>query len=117
MAVDGRAGDLGQEAVTMMSSLAMTAVRVPTDGDHAGALSGARRPDTVLVLLPPGRYVVPTTVSGHGLLLLVITGTGTLATRHGSQDLSAGVLLWLPHGSALKMEAGNRGLAYLTVRR
>jgi quercetin dioxygenase-like cupin family protein len=101
----------------MMSSLAMTAVHVPTNGDNARPLTGASHPDTVLVLLPPGHHSAPTTVPGHGVLLLVITGNGTLTTHDGAQDLSAGVLLWLPHGAARSVEAGNRGLAYLTVRR
>jgi quercetin dioxygenase-like cupin family protein len=101
----------------MMSSLAMAAVRVPTSGDSARPLGGAKRSDTVLVLLPPGHRVVPATVSGRGLLLLVITGSGTLTTCREAQDLSAGVLLWLPHESAPSMEAGNHGLAYLAVRR
>lgn len=92
---------------------------VPMHADRRGTRRRlvASNPESTLTLLPGGHGVVPHTAPGHGVVLLVIAGSGTLATRNGSQDLDAGSLLWLPHGSARSVVAGNRGLAYLTVRR
>lgn len=100
-----------------MSSHSMESVPVHADGGSAGRRQLAPNREAALVLLPAGHRVLPTTAPGHGVLLLVITGSGTLTTHRGSQDLSAGVLLWPPHGSARGVVAENVGLAYLTVRR
>jgi quercetin dioxygenase-like cupin family protein len=100
-----------------MSSNSMVSVPVHADRGDTGRRPVASNPESTLILLPVGHRVVPHTAPGHGVVLLVIAGSGTLATRHGLQDLDAGVLLWLPHGSARSVVAGNRGLAYLTVRR
>ena len=100
----------------MMSSRPVMSVPSPSS-DGGGRWPTARHPETALVLLPAGHRVATRTTSGHGALMPVITGTGTLTTRDGLRGLSPGMLLWLPQGSVRGVVAGTWGLAYLTVHR
>lgn len=90
-------------------------------GAPAGALwkltEPGRQLDANVVHLEPGRRVDTHTEPDLDVLLLVLTGHGTLGTAQGPQELSAGGLLWFPHGSSRSLTAGDDGLHYLTVHR
>jgi quercetin dioxygenase-like cupin family protein len=96
-------------------SMAITPMRANLDG--AGRLPSTQRPEATLVLLPAGQHGISHTAAGHGVVLLVITGSGTLSTGRGPQSLSAGVVVRLTAGPGRAVVAGERGLAYVTVRR
>jgi hypothetical protein len=73
--------------------------------------------EAALVLLPAGHLGVFRTGNGHGVVLVTVTGSGTLVTQQGPQGLTAGVVLWLRPGPDRVVVAGNHGLACVTVRR
>ncbi|MCL2551973.1 MAG: cupin domain-containing protein [Actinomycetia bacterium] len=87
----------------------------------AGALwklaESGRQLDANLVHLPPGESVATHREPDLDVLLLVVAGGGTLGSPDGVQPLDAGGLLWLPHGSTRRIDAGPDGLSYLTVHR
>ena len=77
-----------------------------------------RQLDANLVHLPPGESVGDHREPDLDVLLLVVAGGGSLGAPDGDvQPLAAGALLWLPHGSARRVDAGPDGLSYLTVHR
>ncbi|HEX6448793.1 MAG TPA: hypothetical protein VF060_04965 [Trebonia sp.] len=92
--------------------------RATTD---AGALwrlaEPGRQLDANVVRLPPGQRVDTHTEPDLDVLLLVLSGDGTLGTAEGSRQLAEGTLLWLPHTSSRSLAAGEEGLCYLTVHR
>ncbi|MFB6849053.1 hypothetical protein ACFCXS_29960 [Streptomyces sp. NPDC056373] len=51
------------------------------------------------------------------VLLLVVSGDGTLGSAAGPRPVEPGSLVWLPHGSVRSVTAGADGLAYVTVHR
>lgn len=51
------------------------------------------------------------------VLLLIVAGTGTMASGDGPLALVPGGLIWLPRNSTRSIAAGADGLAYLTVHR
>ncbi|MGW3498214.1 hypothetical protein [Streptomyces sp. NPDC001020] len=87
----------------------------------AGALwklaESGRQLDANVIRLPAGHRVDTHTEPDLDVLLLVLTGDGTLTTPQNPQHLSEGALLWLPHGSTRSLTAGEHGLSYLTVHR
>ncbi|MBY8881983.1 cupin domain-containing protein [Actinacidiphila acidipaludis] len=88
----------------------------------AGAMwrlaESGRQLDANVVHLPPGGHVADHREPDLDVLLLVVAGSGTLGTPDGAdQALTAGALLWLPHGSTRRIDAGPEGLSYLTVHR
>jgi quercetin dioxygenase-like cupin family protein len=87
----------------------------------AGALwklaESGRQLDANLVHLPPDESVASHREPDLDVLLLVVAGGGTLSSPDGVQPLGAGALLWLPHGSTRRIDAGPDGLSYLTVHR
>lgn len=87
----------------------------------AGALwklaESGRQLDANVVHLPPHQRVDTHSEPDLDVLLLVVSGDGTLRSPHRPQRLAEGTLLWLPHGSARSITAGERGLFYLTVHR
>jgi quercetin dioxygenase-like cupin family protein len=100
-------------------------VNVLGAADPDAAASGAvwklaesgRQLDSNLVRLPAGRQVGTHTEPDLDVLVLVVSGGGTLTSPEGRQQLTAGSLYWLPHGSTRAVTAGEDGLAYLTVHR
>lgn len=90
-------------------------------GPAAGALwklgEPGRQLDANLVHLPPGRRVDTHAEPDLDVLLLVVTGDGTLTGANGRESLTGGTLLWLPRGSTRSFAAGPDGLSYLTVHR
>lgn len=92
--------------------------RVTTD---AGALwrlaEPGRQLDANVVRLPPGQRVDTHAEADLDVLLLVLSGDGSLGTAEGTTQLAAGTLLWLPHASSRSLTAGEDGLCYLTAHR
>jgi len=76
-----------------------------------------RQLDANVVHLAPGRRVDTHVEPDLDVLLLVVTGDGTVTGPDGDTRLTAGALLWLPHGSRRALAAGERGLSYVTVHR
>ncbi|WP_042380484.1 cupin domain-containing protein [Streptacidiphilus melanogenes] len=76
-----------------------------------------RQLDANLIHLQAGRQVGTHTEPDLDVLLLVVSGSGTLTSPEGDRQLTAGSLYWLPHGSTRSLTAGDGGLSYLTVHR
>lgn len=85
----------------------------------AGALwklaEPGRQLDANLIHLPPRQRVDVHTERDLDVLLLVLSGSGAVDSNAGPQNLAAGMLLWLPHGSSRSLTADQDGLSYLTV--
>ncbi|MCL2583408.1 MAG: cupin domain-containing protein [Streptosporangiales bacterium] len=90
-------------------------------GNDAGALwrlaEPGRQLDSNVVRLPPGERVGTHAEPDLDVMLLVLSGGGTLTTVEGERPLTPGLLLWLPRTSSRALEAGDSGLCYLTVHR
>ncbi|HEY3561758.1 MAG TPA: hypothetical protein VGL05_30040 [Kribbella sp.] len=76
-----------------------------------------RQLDANLVHLPAGRRIEQHVEPELDVVLVVVAGDGTFGTADGPQQVAAGNLVWLPHGSARDLTAGADGLSYLTVHR
>lgn len=76
-----------------------------------------RQLDANLVHLPAGRRIEQHVEPDLDVVLVVVAGDGTFGTADGPQQVAAGNLVWLPHGSARDLTAGAAGLSYLTVHR
>ncbi|TQJ91640.1 cupin domain-containing protein [Streptomyces sp. SLBN-31] len=78
-----------------------------------------RQLDANLVRLAPGRHIAPHAEPDLDVLVLVVSGAGTLGagTEGEPLPLATGSLFWLPRGSTRSITAGDDGLAYLTVHR
>ncbi|GHB58401.1 hypothetical protein GCM10010377_56700 [Streptomyces viridiviolaceus] len=87
----------------------------------AGALwklaEPGRQLDANVVRIPPAGRVGTHTEPDLDVLLLVLDGEATLICPDGPRPLRAGILTWLPHGSARGILAGADGATYLTVHR
>ncbi|MFC9112074.1 MULTISPECIES: AraC family ligand binding domain-containing protein [Streptomyces] len=98
-----------------------TAALAAVDDAAAGALwrlaESGRQLDANVVRLPPGHRVDTHREPDLDVLLLVLSGHGTLTAPDGEHPLPAGTLTWLPHGSTRSLAAGDDGLTYLTVHR
>lgn len=90
-------------------------------GQDAGALwrlaEPGRQLDANVVRLPPGQRVDTHAEPDLDVLLLVLSGGGTLGTADGPRRLAEGELIWLPHASSRSLAADGDGLCYLTVHR
>ncbi|AEW98900.1 cupin domain-containing protein [Streptantibioticus cattleyicolor] len=89
--------------------------------EAAGAVwklaESGRQLDANVVHLPAGQRVAPHTEPDLDVLLHVLAGGGAVETAEGRLPLAPGTLLWLPHGAARGLVAGEAGLSYLTVHR
>lgn len=93
--------------------------------DHASEPAGAlwrlaedeRQLDANVIRLPAQQRIEVHREPDVDVLLVVLAGDGTVHTDGGALALAPHALLWLPHGSQRAIEAGSRGLAYLTVHR
>ncbi|TWD18843.1 cupin domain [Streptomyces sp. T12] len=98
-----------------------TAALAAVDDAAAGALwrlaESGRQLDANVVRLPPGHRVDTHREPDLDVMLLVLSGHGTLTAPDGEHPLPAGTLIWLPHGSTRSLAAGDDGLTYLTVHR
>jgi quercetin dioxygenase-like cupin family protein len=109
------------EGAPLPRFLCDTAALAAQDDAPAGALwklaEAGRQLDANVVRLPPAARVAPHTEPDLDVLLLVLGGEGTLLGADEPVPLRAGGLAWLPHGAARGVEAGERGLTYLTAHR
>jgi quercetin dioxygenase-like cupin family protein len=76
-----------------------------------------RQLDANLVHLAAGREVAVHTEADLDVLLVVVAGTGTLRGDGPDTALSAGCVVWLPHGASRGLAASGDGLAYVTTHR
>ncbi|MGI5365468.1 hypothetical protein C9J60_26590 [Streptomyces sp. A244] len=87
----------------------------------AGALwrlaEPGRQLDANLVRVPPRGSIGTHAEPDLDVLLLVVTGDGTLGAADGPHPVEPGSLVWLPHGSVRNVTAGESGLTYVTVHR
>lgn len=117
----GTAGLAGREAADAPVPVLLCDTRAPAQSFPvpAGALwklaQSGRQLDANLIHLPSRQHVAVHTERDLDVLLLVVSGSGTLDTAAGPLSLTAGALLWLPHGSSRSLSADQGGLAYLTV--
>lgn len=75
-----------------------------------------RQFDVDLVQLSAGGSVHRHADPDRDVLLVVVSGSGVLATEEGCLPLEAGTVVWLPRGSHRGVRAASAGLAYLTAR-
>jgi quercetin dioxygenase-like cupin family protein len=84
-------------------------------------LQGDRQLDVNLVRLPPGEHIPGYVEPSLDVLLVVVAGAGSVAlgeeAREEAQDVSPGILAWLPRGAHRSVRAGPDGLVYLTAHR
>jgi quercetin dioxygenase-like cupin family protein len=89
------------------------------DDAPAGAMwrltEPGRQLDANLVHVPAESHIDSHVEPDLDVLLLVVSGSGTLGTAKGPQPLFEGSLTWLPRGSSRSVTAGQDGLSYLTV--
>jgi len=71
-----------------------------------------RQLDANLVHLPPGERVGTHVERDLDVVLVVISGDGSVGTPEGPQQVAVGNLVWLPHGSTRDLTAGPAGLTY-----
>ncbi|MER5447517.1 hypothetical protein ABT065_18070 [Streptomyces sp. NPDC002764] len=102
-----------------IDALAAAAPTVSATGMLWKLTESGRQLDANLVRLAPGRHIAPHAEPDLDVLVLVVSGAGTLGagTEGEPLPLVAGSLFWLPHGSTRSITAGDDGLAYLTVHR
>ncbi|MFI6662260.1 cupin domain-containing protein [Streptomyces sp. NPDC050523] len=118
----GDEADEGPDEPTarILCDTAALAAAAPSEATVAWKLTeSGRQLDANVVRLTPGRQVAPHAEPDLDVLLLVVSGDGTLGTPEADeqQPLTPGALVWLPHGSTRSITAGDDGLAYLTVHR
>ncbi|MFG2160736.1 cupin domain-containing protein [Streptomyces olivaceus] len=94
----------------------------PADGEGTGGArwrlaEPGRQLDANVVRIPPSGRVDTHTEPDLDVLLHVLDGTAALVCADGERALRAGLLAWLPHGSARSVVAGPDGVTYLTVHR
>lgn len=75
-----------------------------------------RQFDAQLMHLPTGGGTGRCTDVDRDVLLIVVSGSGVLATEDGCLPLGVGTVVWLPRGAIRRLRAASAGLAYLTVR-
>jgi quercetin dioxygenase-like cupin family protein len=76
-----------------------------------------RQLDANVLRLGADQVVETHTEPDLDVLLVVVSGTGTLEGDDGPVALATGAMLWLPRGSTRRLSAGGQGLGYLTVHR
>ncbi|MFS8199417.1 cupin domain-containing protein [Streptomyces sp. CWNU-52B] len=121
MDADGAVPSPGSAAAPTPSRLCDVHALGGADPAKAGAVwkltESGRQLDANLVQLPAHQCVGTHAEPDLDVLLLVVSGHGTLGTGDGTEPLTGGVLFWLPHGSTRRITAGADGLSYLTVHR
>jgi len=76
-----------------------------------------RQLDANVVRLAPGEQVAPHAEPELDVLVVVLSGGGSLHSDEGERPLAEGALLWLPRGSRRGFTAGPAGLSYVTAHR
>ena len=84
-----------------------------------GPLWGLASTDLNATLLawPPGHEVVEHVNAELDVLVVVIDGHGTATVDGQTHELAAGNALLIPRGTRRRIEAGSKGLRYLSVHR
>lgn len=89
-----------------------------TDGGALWRLDEpGRQLDANLIRLAPGQRIDLHQEPDLDVLVLPVDGGGILHCDTGPIPLAPHALMWLPRGSRRALQAGNEGLAYLTVHR
>lgn len=93
----------------------------PSAPETSGVLwklvESGRQLDANLVRLAAGERIGTHAEPDLDVLVLIVTGEGVMRTPEGELSLTAGALMWLPHGSTRSITAGIGGLTYVTVHR
>jgi quercetin dioxygenase-like cupin family protein len=76
-----------------------------------------RQLDANVLRLPAGEVVETHTEPDLDVLVVVVSGTGSLESPDGPLALRTGTMAWLPRGSTRRLVAGDGGLGYLTIHR
>lgn len=76
-----------------------------------------RQLDSNVIRLRPGGRIGSHVGPDLDVLVLVLAGDGQVVGGDGAVPLAEGALVWLPRRSRRAIEAGARGLSYLTVHR
>lgn len=110
--------ETGTPTARQLTDISALAAKTEAPGGAAWKLAEPdRQLDANLVHLPAGKSVESHREPDLDVLLLVVSGDGTLSTPEGPQQLTKGAVFWLPHGSTRSLSAGEQGLYYLTVHR
>jgi quercetin dioxygenase-like cupin family protein len=80
------------------------------------SLTGDRELEANLVHIPPGEGIAEH-LGSLDVVVIVVTGEGTMRIDMESFELRAGLLIFVPRGSTRSFLAGVSGLTYLTVHR
>lgn len=74
-----------------------------------------RQVDANLVRLSPGGRVDWHIERQRDVLVVILSGTGTVHTDGGHLPLTGGTVLWLPRDTRRSLDAGPDGLTYMTT--
>ncbi|WP_369194307.1 cupin domain-containing protein [Streptomyces djakartensis] len=114
-------GRPGADDAALPRILGNTVSIAETGSESTGALwrlaEPGRQLDANLVRVPAHGHIDAHAEPDLDVLLLVVTGEGTLGRAGRPQELEPGSLVWLPHGSVRSLTAGENGMAYVTVHR
>lgn len=88
-------------------------------GGESGVLwrlaESGRQLDANFVRLPAEQRIDVHVEPEVDVLLLVVTGEGSLSGADSVWSLTPGALVWLPRGCSRSLAAGAQGLTYLTT--
>lgn len=71
--------------------------------------------DSNVIALPPGGEIGRHDGPDLDVLILILSGSGTLETELDTLSLRRGQLIWLPRAARRSFAAGDQGIRYLTV--
>ncbi|MHA6799686.1 cupin domain-containing protein [Bounagaea algeriensis] len=102
------------------SSLGEVEVVHPDEAGGSGGVlwrlqESARQLDANVVHLPARERVDWHTEQQRDVLVVVLSGTGTVHTDDGRGALVAGTVLWLPRDTRRSLVAGPDGMSYVTA--
>ncbi len=102
------------------STLGTVEVVHPDDAGGSGGVAwrlreSARQLDANVVHLPAQEHVDWHTEQQRDVLVVVLSGTGTVHTDEGHGALAAGTVLWLPRDTRRSLAAGPDGMSYVTT--
>lgn len=96
---------------------ALTELEQTSGGALWKLAESGRQLDANLIHLPAGEHVETHAEPDLDVLLLVVSGHGSMHATNGTIQLAGGALCWLPHGSTRRISASGDGLTYITVHR
>jgi quercetin dioxygenase-like cupin family protein len=109
----------GAKPQVLCDTQALAGVPPETAGVLWKLAEAGRQLDANVVRLAPGGRVTAHSEPDLDVLLLVVSGDGVVGMGPADEpeQVAAGALLWLPHGSTRSISAGEGGLTYFTVHR